>query len=632
MLEKHRFYKSEAVVNCSFALLPALLIAIPAIQMLMIGWDSKLLMPHDGIIAQHAERIVFDQTRFTLNAMASAEVMPFDALKNVGFSLFGRGGAEIVPRFFVLVAGTFLLTLFCLWAFSSTLIDKTIVCFAVASIFLQPSFQWGLNAGVLLNPMEQLLYISVCFILALFLCRRVIKHSHFVMLSVTLYTVGFIAALFTFAKILVFLVFATVFLPILILRLLALKQNLIVVTLLIPMIITCLLLGLSFLEIYNLNGKPMFDLTYLKDIQYDKGRSDGNIGGGIFYQLLGLNNWTMYVTWLDRAFGNLDLDFSEFKTILVCSIPLVLFTFCFKEVLRNPSVFLPALLLVCLCSFVAKGPQSPFGSFFLFLVEKYPLFTSLRTPDNKIGIMIIPILLITLCSCLSEFKIKRIVLSASLLGVYIGFFAVPYITMKTIQGGFDQQSGNLRYVVDVSAELELINALSKKVDDMNIIVFPGYGRVRTSSGMSGWKEPLTTFVPAFSPFITNQNLDHNHVLTNWLGSFDHRTTQDLGYKYLVFRKSWLESAKQSICLECLNRSDNYQVVFDDENLLAFEFLQPGERFSYHFLTQFSSSRLQLKAILTKLKFLLWGLLVNLLLFFATIFWLGRCTNKRLLDR
>lgn len=107
------------------------------------------------------------------------------------------------------------------------------------------------------------------------------------------------------------------------------------------------------------------------------------IQGGIFYPLMQISAWGIYNVWSPRAILNFHTFFFDNPyRILSFTLPCLIIYFLYREKKLTPIIFILFL------AFFAKGPNSPFGDLFNFLINHFPLGYMIRSPDSKFGAFI----------------------------------------------------------------------------------------------------------------------------------------------------------------------------------------------------------------------------------------------------
>jgi len=107
------------------------------------------------------------------------------------------------------------------------------------------------------------------------------------------------------------------------------------------------------------------------------------IKGGMFYPLMQISAWGLYDTWSPRAILSFHAYFFE-NPYRILSIILVIFSiyFLYKSKKYTPIFF------VLFLAFFAKGPNTPFGEVFDFIINYLPFGYMIRSPDSKFGAFI----------------------------------------------------------------------------------------------------------------------------------------------------------------------------------------------------------------------------------------------------
>lgn len=152
----------------------------------------------------------------------------------------------------------------------------------------------------------------------------------------------------------------------------------------------------------------------------------GNMQGGIWYQILMRHSWAIYTEWFPRSLypfaSHFFSSYYVFSILALYGLLLVGITLMYRDshqkcgsgfwasvhklipysnMGKNSSVnqwtgsmVVPAILILLISIFLAKGAQQPLGFIFKYLYQYVPLFSVFRTPDIRFGFLII------LCICL----------------------------------------------------------------------------------------------------------------------------------------------------------------------------------------------------------------------------------------
>lgn len=231
----------------------------------------------------------------------------------------------------------------------------------------------------------------------------------------------------------------------------------------------------------------------------------GNIQGGLLYQIKMYFSWAIYTQWNPRSLYPFhEYFFSNIyyiAIILLYAIILFGLIFClfinnnFKisylcKIFRNDvdksgrlnillySIF--SILLICI--FMAKGPQPPFGNFFLFLYNHVPLFSVFRTPDIRFGFPIV-LSISLLLLYISQYYKSCLFVIANLF--FITTLSWPFFNGSAVKG---ENISNLYYdrITNFSShQLELAEYINSKADTNGYILpIPAidYGIYRISEG------------------------------------------------------------------------------------------------------------------------------------------------------
>ena len=143
------------------------------------------------------------------------------------------------------------------------------------------------------------------------------------------------------------------------------------------------ILGITLLSL------PFIFFIYLTvSIGNDKGAflaggTSAAIQGGMFYPLMQISAWGLYDIWSPRAILSFYPYFFE-NPYRILSIALAA---CLIYFLYRNKKFTP-ILFVLFLAFFAKGPNSPFGELFSFIINYFPFGYMIRSPDSKFGAFI----------------------------------------------------------------------------------------------------------------------------------------------------------------------------------------------------------------------------------------------------
>lgn len=191
--------------------------------------------------------------------------------------------------------------------------------------------------------------------------------------------------------------------------------------------------------------------TTVSSAIYPKGAANDAISGGIFYPLFQISTWAIYNPWSPRAV----INYSEyFFSIPYKILSLFLVSYIFLSLYKNKKYFY--ILLILFFAFFAKGPSTPFGQIYNFVLEYLPFGQAIRTPDSKFGAFIITCLLVSIYFVKPK-DAKRIILIA-------GVFTLSNVIGMYRHGAISPSLGdiNTSYYVYESDELQVAEAINSQ--------------------------------------------------------------------------------------------------------------------------------------------------------------------------
>jgi hypothetical protein len=159
------------------------------------------------------------------------------------------------------------------------------------------------------------------------------------------------------------------------------------------------------LPIFSLHFIIIYEMFFLSTAAQNVigNETNGNIQGSMLYMALMWFTWPMYVVWTPRNFWT----FTDYlRTPISLMAPFIFYAMIFFGLVRQKKniVVLIFSLMLLLFILLAKGPQEPFGAFYLFLLENVPGFRVFRSPDTKLGFNVV--LCLSMLLLFSAFSIK----------------------------------------------------------------------------------------------------------------------------------------------------------------------------------------------------------------------------------
>lgn len=557
----------------SFALLNTLLLVF------IYGWrgvrlkQDILIIPWDGYIYESNVNPV-DKNNLNINSIGSIIDFPEQLINFLFQDVFLIKNPFIVKIIF-LWAACFILSIVIYNLYRPRrAFDIAFNAICVLLVFSNIPFQWLINNGVMYRFSMQILYLFAALVIIYAINFDKKNNSRGGLLALLITTnIYFVLALWSFSYIVASgLIILLISMPILfnnrheLFKFTGYKEFIILNSFL------ALLLVYFFYQVVVFDHFSVVDSTYEASNAHLSGSTYSHILGGVLYQIQGLSDWSMYTDIGFKNFGTMDFNFkSNAPQLLTIGMYVCVIFFLFSKSASFKSSSLNfAFLFLLIAVFFAKGAQTPFGYVFELLVNKFKVFQSIRTPDNKFGVFIFLVLILILMKLYSiqkSFFLKCV--SFVLCFIYLIVAVRPILDGDTLFGRRDSNAQNFSYLIGLDRDQALLDQI-KKFDSVGYsgVLIPGYGYVATPSGYTGFQDypdrvssHLLNYAKATSgPYgeLLREDSYKKKNLSNFIRWLDLR-----GIRYIVLRKSTLNNS-YNFCIDCIEHDARFNKIYDDQ--------------------------------------------------------------------
>jgi hypothetical protein len=542
----------------NFSLLPFLfLVNSPDLgkEDIFLSWDAFVFNQGAGFI---------DHNKLNLTSLEYIQNIPDYFFQSLFQNLFDFNTA-IISRIIILCVSQVLISNAILFFSKKDLYSILLISIFSSLLFVNIQFQWEINNGVLFSIAKQFCYLinSLILILALFDSKKLFNIE-----LICLICLEPLISLWSFSFVIPQLLFIGIFcIPLILLRWREIVNLKYLKIFLFFLVIAYLLMGFLFFNIIKINHFSLFSGMPEQFKTLVEGGTYQNIKGGILWQIAGLTDWSMYTSWPNRIFGLMDFRIDIFIPQLfhlsLIFIIILYFTKCNKNI-----IYFLSLIFILICAFFAKGSQEPFGKLYIYLINNFKIFQSIRTPDNKFGIYLnFSILLLSIAVLLKGnianlTKLVVVFISSS----YLVLCSYNLYTGETTFGMKDQTTGNFAYAANISKDYPLIQQLDSFERGGYVgVLFPGFGNVKTPSGIIGYRDYLSyRYIDSLLNYWAATEGPYGHELKSLSDlSGDHFESwfYKRGVSYIVIRKSSINDENNFIYQRLLSKFFN--LVYED---------------------------------------------------------------------
>jgi hypothetical protein len=172
--------------------------------------------------------------------------------------------------------------------------------------------------------------------------------------------------------------------------------------------------------------------------------------------------------------GNLYNSFPGYFVTLI-PITLIVWVYLFSKTIQHTKIITRIFLLVLLAMFLTKGPNPPFGEFYLFLFKYFPLFHMFKSPTEKFGLLYIFLFtLLILFILLSIKSSKENKVFHIFMGGYLMYCFIPMATGNIIPGHNIAHYGQSdRKYIDKPEYIDFKSDVIQDKLNYKIMIFPG---------------------------------------------------------------------------------------------------------------------------------------------------------------
>lgn len=528
--------------------------------------DYNLYIPWDGFIDINHFKII-DINTFRINGIGILldfpEFIVHGFISNI-LNIFNIKNNQYFSRTFFIFISCYLISFISIKKVETkSLSSYILITSLILMLFTNISYQSLINDGVMYRLPLQCSYLLFCLIILY--SHDVNSRNGFIRLSILSFILLIISC-WTFSYILTLFIFYLIFIfPLLISN----YKDYIKTPFFIHLIvINILFISIIYYIFYYFVQYNSFDVLnqYNNLNEIRSGATFNYMKGGLLYQASGMTDWSLYTNWGYRLFGLMDfkIDTHIFQTVTLIFFGIAII--CANQI-RYKIIF-TSLLLIYL--FLAKGNQIPFGSIYLYLVDNYTLFQSIRTPDTKLGVFFIAlVILIILISYLNRKKYKLFILGLTFL--YFTVSLPPLLDGATTFSGKDSYTSNHFYAINTAKDSDLISLItSLDSNKYSGVLLPGLGNIITKSGLIGFQDYLyqnTDFLLSYANATKGPygDLLHKPGINDYNNSVENIKLwmKKRGIFYIVVRKSIERQDFFSVCFECLAQDKDLLPVFDD---------------------------------------------------------------------
>lgn len=533
------------------------------------------IIPHDGFVNfKGTKNYLINFDSMSISSMAYLSVIPQELFSKVMGLIFGVFGNEILSRIGLIPVFYLISTFLMLTRFNTTYFGKATIALASLLIWLNIGAQWHINSGVGMDISEQLtlFFITILFVIVVsYDSKNCSLHDLRFLVSISFLTL--FSAIFTYSKVIPAALAVAAAVPLfwsnrkIIFKDKSTRFYVLLMLVFLTSIGSVFYLGLAY------NNFQIYTGTFEGADMGLSNAAGGNLDGGLLYQILGFNNWTLYTRWDDRLFGQMNFGIEKLFVqvlllLLFATLPLILIA-----KFDNKSSLICVSLFILFTLFLSKSNQPPLGDLFSFIIENIKVAQSIRTPDTKFGIYISCAIIVLIIASVQYLNTLQLISLSGGIILYLTILIPPMYHGETIFGCQKPYYISCSYVVDTSSEKQISEIIASLGDENTVLLIPGFGNINTRSGRIGWRDPISVYLPNSRTLNGTLNTASGTEYISLLNNFNISLATDLGIKIFFIRKSWLrEKPLKEFCLQCLDSSSNYKKVFEDKYTLVYAIL------------------------------------------------------------
>lgn len=345
------------------------------------------------------------------------------------------------------------------------------------------------------------------------------------------------------------------------------------------------------LPIFSLHFIVIYEMFFLSAAAQNAigNETNGNIQGGMLYMALMWFTWPMYVVWTPRNFWT----FTDYlRTPLSLMAPFLFYALIFCGLVRQRKniIVLIFLLMLLLFLLLAKGPQEPFGGFYIFLLEYLPGFRVFRSPDTKLGFNVVFCLALLMLFSASSIKSKYFIF---ITGFVVLIQSWPLFIGLGIQGENTEHSRDrVIYIPDEYKKLgEYINERDKVFGYVMPLPAMDNGRFLLDDAEEHAGQDLLPKIINF-PFVyisesSGMSKAAYDKLVRIFKTNEYSLLRDFGIRYYLFRTDFISDKGKLKGIKSFVEK-NYSLVYQSD---MFELYEDKDSLS---LVQASSQSINLK--------------------------------------
>lgn len=303
-------------------------------------------------------------------------------------------------------------------------------------------------------------------------------------------------------------------------------------------------------------------LNTARAVNFTGNEAYGNLHGGLLSPLLMWFSWAIYNTWEPRSIFTF---YKYFTSPYMLIAPFILYGIIIYGFLKNKTdkyskIFFSIFLFFL---FFIKGPQNPFGAFYLFLIEHFFVFSIFRSPDTKLGFGIVFLIALMLMFAIKIYP-KRVFNSILVIVILIQSF--PLLSGVGIKG--ENSSTSSDRIIAISDEYKQVSDFLNKNSNSYDYIFPlpsdqfTYYKLNKSEKHLG-QDLLSKLV--HNPFIYftetggMSNVAYMKI-ESMIKSNTFLNTTEMPIRYFLIRKDILDNSS----------NNEYRLKFSKEAKLVFE--------------------------------------------------------------
>lgn len=563
---------------CLYSTLIALSVYVFYYALLPSEVEGLYFMPWDGFVFRGVENLI-NYNKLSSNSLEYIIGVPDLIYQTMFLKIIGD------RPYFIRVAPIFISA----WIISyftyikylriNGVAKKILTSLLILILFTNVPYQWLINDGVMYSIAIQLTYLFyILIILAAFSAGKEYKDLlEIYFLSILL----IFSMIWTLSLVVTMSLFVLLFIFPVLMQIISKDKNwknykpILFNACINILLIFCLLILFYLAITYNNYGIEYSVIEDSKDGLH--GATYGSLWGGLYTQLSGLSDWTMYQSWHGRLFGNMNLNFeSRIPQAYSVFLYFVSLLCVFKLRANKKIIFL--LFFVFIGLFLSKGNQAPFGFIYVALINSFKFFQAIRTPDTKFGVYLFSANVIIAIYYINT-KISKI-LYLSVLFFSLGYLwcvMPPILNGNTTNGTIDKATGEYSYRVNPHLEKDLNIAITEyESRNLSGVVFPGIGNYKMSDGMHGWREYLDIEHEGLLNYYQAKEGPYGDLILEGFCEPFFLWANIRSISYVVLRQPPGNSLEYENLLGCLSKSKDYFTRFKGEHVILFEAVAPLE--------------------------------------------------------